>query len=435
MTPSPPRILPLTLQVDHLTKLFSKLNPDIDPQEIDWDITGKGPLDPTATYRENHQNMENAYPQYKWFETYQDRAKTKEEAIEEYAQFLDYLLGLAILPEAKEEMKPVLEKALSDYRYRTERDMEKTTLRKTVKKLERQLLETKKTGKPQTGIIEKETRIITRETERRKVRMTKDLERKLRDIFEASFTREGLSPRRFMAEYRLDLPSIKTLTKEDDMIKAVEELARDILTREKTRKIRPPRVRPPPPERPPTREIRIGLPPDEEEDEEEYIPTITPAFPPEPLSPTPFPRNLSPTEKDQIWRAFADELAMRGIASLQYRKQFDDWLGTFTFKTWRQVRNHFENLLEQIQTGKPVLFPLHSVIIPWETTEEAVIHFTAIGIYETLDEMITKLYSYGFDTTDEEVRKIIIEQYKKGNRKLIRVPKENLESLIAQKIE
>jgi len=169
MSPSPPRVLPLVLQVEHLRRIFSKLNPDLDPQRIDWDITGKGPLDPTAPYSENHQNMENAYPQYKWFETSKDRAETKEQAIEEYADFLDYLLGLAVIPEAREEMKPVLEKALSDYKYRTERDIEKTTLRKTVKKLEEQLLEAKRTGKTQTEIIKKEIPKIKKETERPKI--------------------------------------------------------------------------------------------------------------------------------------------------------------------------------------------------------------------------------------------------------------------------
>ena len=264
------------------------------------------------------------------------------------------------------------------------------------------------------------------------LKWTKELEENLKDIFEATLRRANLSPKRFWPEFRLELKTIKLLETEEEMIKTVEALAQDIARRE----IKPPRIRipkeprKPPEERPPF----IIRPLDEDEDEREYISPVTPAFPPTPISPAPFPRNLSLAEKDQIWRAFADELAMRGIASLQYRKEFNEWLGTFTFKTWQQVTNHFKKLLEQIQTGKPVLFPIHEVIIPWKTIEEAVVQFASIGIYENLDKMITALYSYGFDTTDEEVTKIIKEQYKKRNHKLIISNKENLEALIGQKL-
>lgn len=168
MSPSPPRILPPVLQVKHLKRIFSKLNPDIDPQEVDWDITGRGPLDPTAPLAENRQNMENAYPQYTWFETPIEREEIKEQAIKEYEDFLDYLLGLAVIPEAREEMRPVLEKALSDYRYRTERNIEKATLRKTIKNLEKQLLEAKRTGKTQIETLKKEILELKKETERPK---------------------------------------------------------------------------------------------------------------------------------------------------------------------------------------------------------------------------------------------------------------------------
>jgi len=222
------------------------------------------------------------------------------------------------------------------------------------------------------------------------------------------------------------------------MVKAVEELANDIIRRE----IKPPKIRriPEAPTAPPPEGDRIHIlrPLDEEEEEEEppgYVPPTTPAFPMEPLSPTPFPRNLSQAERDDIWRAFMDELSMRGIAALTFRKEFNDWLGTFTFKSWPQVREHFESLLEQIQTGKPILFPLHEVMVPWETTEEAVVHFSSIGIYDSMDEMITSLYSYGFDTTGEEVKKIILDQYEKKNFKLMISSKEYLEALINQKLE
>ena len=73
------------------------------------------------------------------------------------------------------------------------------------------------------------------------VEWTKELERKLKDVFEASFTRAGVSPRRFMAEYRLELATIKLLETEEDMIKAVnsyhEIMPRYYLTDEEVKAI------------------------------------------------------------------------------------------------------------------------------------------------------------------------------------------------------
>jgi len=325
------------------------------------------------------------------------------------AQFIDWKALLEGFDEAPEEEKERVRAMLLDMPKRLLEDLFE-------KELYARLLYEKAVG-PWTPPVE----------------WTKELERKLKDVFEASFTRAGVSPRRFMAEYRLELSTIKLLETEDEMIKAVEALAAEILRRE----IKPPKIRPPKPPKPEEKPRVISPFREEEEEEEEYIPygpPVTPAFPLYPLSPAPFPRNLSIAEKEQIWRAFMDELTMRGIDATTYRKEFDDWLGTFTFKTWSQVTKHFESLLEQIQTGKVVLFPVHEVIVPWDTTEEAVVHFASIGIYKTLDEMITSLYSYGFDTTDEEVRNIIKEQYRKGNHELIISDKEYLESLVGQKI-
>ena len=414
--------MPLALQVSSLQRIFNDLNPDVGADVIDW----KMQVDETLTMPENRLNLSIVYPQYPWFADETEMKGVKRQALDDLRDMLDYMLT-AVPPEAQEDFREVFDDYLSRATYSLDRKLKIAPLKREIATLRERLEEAKKAdATPQPPKAP------------RPPRWTKELDRKLRDVFEATFTREGMSPRRFMPEYRLELYIVKTLTTEDDMVKAVEELAKEIVRREK----KPPKIRriPEAPTAPPPEGDRIHIlrPLDEEEEEEEppgYVPPTTPAFPMEPLSPTPFPRNLSQAERDDIWRAFMDELSMRGIAALTFRKEFNDWLGTFTFKSWPQVREHFESLLEQIQTGKPILFPLHEVMVPWETTEEAVVHFSSIGIYDSMDEMITSLYSYGFDTTGEEVKKIILDQYEKKNFKLMISSKEYLEALINQKLE
>jgi len=71
------------------------------------------------------------------------------------------------------------------------------------------------------------------------VKWSKELEQKLKDVFEATLRRSRLSPRRFWAEFRLELENVKELETEDEMIKAITSLAEEIARRE----IKPPRVK------------------------------------------------------------------------------------------------------------------------------------------------------------------------------------------------
>ncbi len=450
MSPSPPRVLTPTLQLSNLLALFSRLNPDIDPQRIDWDITGKGPFDPLATYHENVYNMERAFPAYTWFETDQDRAETKEQMIAEYADFLDYLLGLAVVPEAKEEMKSVLEKALSDYRYRTERNLEKTTLRKTIKKLEGQLLDAKRTGEPITEIIEKEKTKIRLETERPKIRMTKELERKLRDTFEVTFTRAGISPKRFLPEYRLELDVIKTLTKEDDMIKAVESLARELVAEERARKFKPPKVRPPTEPRPPAERI-IGLPPEDEDEEPPFFavpPVELPAYPEKPFKTALYPnRLLTATEIDDIWDAYRMAVTMCGKNPDHYTKDFKDWMETYLFTNWEQVKTNYSNLIESICKEKKITpiprAPPAEVIdelVHWitsvNTIEDIIDNKTIKRKPETIDEVIDKLAEMGkMGVPRSDVIAAIKRGWEDKAPNYIIITKEYLETLIGEPLE
>lgn len=84
-----------------------------------------------------------------------------------------------------------------------------------------------------------------------KVEVDRELERKLRDVFETTLRiglptekLPGLSPTRFIPEFRLELDAVKTLPTEAEMIRAIEELAKSIIRRES--KPAPPKLPLPP---------------------------------------------------------------------------------------------------------------------------------------------------------------------------------------------
>ena len=53
--------MPLGLQKYTITKIFNKLNPDEEPDDLDWDNLDKG-----ATFHENLNNMKNGHPRFNW---------------------------------------------------------------------------------------------------------------------------------------------------------------------------------------------------------------------------------------------------------------------------------------------------------------------------------------------------------------------------------
>jgi len=71
------RVMPLGLQKYTLLKKFNKLNPDADPEYLDWDC-----MDYDQTFNENYRDMANGNPEYVWFEQtlfeIEDRAKEVE---------------------------------------------------------------------------------------------------------------------------------------------------------------------------------------------------------------------------------------------------------------------------------------------------------------------------------------------------------------------
>jgi len=57
------RVMHLGLVKYIILKKFKKLNPDVDPEYLDWDN-----LDSSCCFGENYHDMANAHPEYVWFE-------------------------------------------------------------------------------------------------------------------------------------------------------------------------------------------------------------------------------------------------------------------------------------------------------------------------------------------------------------------------------
>ncbi|GAI77684.1 unnamed protein product, partial [marine sediment metagenome] len=274
---------------------------------------------------------------------------------------------------------------------------------------------------------------------------TSTLERKLRDTFEVTFTRAGLSPRRFMPEYRLELPSIKTLTTQDDMIKAVEALARELVETEKARKIRPPRVRPPPPERLPPRPPRIITPP---EDEEVFIgvPIIPKEFPEYPRKGFIPSRRLTALERDEIWDIFSSKIYLCGKRPEYFKPEFDEWLGNYLFNSWEGVKRNFSDVVDLICLEKEVkLLPR---ALPTEVIDELIHWITSINTIEvridtkkikrkpkTIEEVIDKLDEMGKTADREDVIAAIKRGWAEKVPNYVVVEKSYLEKLIGEPLE
>ena len=55
--------MPLGLQKYTLKKMFKKLNPNADPEFLDWDC-----MSYDQNFNENYRDMANGNPEYVWFE-------------------------------------------------------------------------------------------------------------------------------------------------------------------------------------------------------------------------------------------------------------------------------------------------------------------------------------------------------------------------------
>ena len=444
--------MPKSMQIEALKRIFKSLNPEVGVDMVDWSAH----IEESLTLPENRLELSIAYPSYLWFADEGEMKDVKREALRETEELLDYMLS-ALPEEMKPGYKIIFDDYLSRMRYSLERKITTAPLKKKIveqgKIIEELQREARRAGKPEPTRKEIEERVKIPPTPRPPA-WTTSLQRKLEDKFKATFTREGLSPTKYMSEYRDELEIIRALSTEEEMVAAVEGLAAEIVRRELGRKIRPPRLREerPPPEKPP-REVRIGLPPKEEEEEEEEFfitapPAAFPVYPEKPFKTELYPnRNLTSSEIDDIWDVFTEAVYMCGKKPDRYLKEFNAWIENFLFDSWEQVKSNYADLIDNVCYEKKIALVPRAP--PAEVLDELIHWITSIATIkdvvdnkkilrtpETIEEVIDKLEEMGKPGVPKsDVIAAVKRGWKEKAPNYVIVEKAYLEKLIGEPLE
>lgn len=102
------RSLPKKLQIELLKKIFTKLNPGVSPDVIDWEAE----VDETLTFAENRNNLSQHYPVFRWYEVEEEKDEI-EEANEAFS-YLEYVIDE--VPD--EKLKAEADKTLQELKSR-----------------------------------------------------------------------------------------------------------------------------------------------------------------------------------------------------------------------------------------------------------------------------------------------------------------------------
>ena len=416
MTPDP--AMPKAMQVESLKRIFKGLNPEIGVDLIDWEAH----VDAALTLPENRIELSIAYPSYRWFADEIEMKDVKKEALQELTDQLDYMIT-AVPGEAQPQFREVFEDYLSRVRYSIERKLTIAPLKKQIATLQKQLEQSKE----KKGPLPKPPEPPKSPT------WTTRLENKLRDVFSASLTREGLSPTKFLPEYRLELETIRGLPTEDEMVRAVEAFAGEIVTREQARKIRPPRLRE---ERPPPERVYRPRPEFREEEEGWGVTTAEPLYPPRSMSEMPFPRRPASLEMALITDRFLYDLMVCGIYRPEIflpdlKKNFEEVL----FKSWDDMRRGYDLLVEQICKGIEARYPSELRALPYESIEEGVYWLVSQKRFESAEEIAAELHELGTPATAEEVRIFIRKGWEQKVPNFVIVTRDYLEKLLGEPLD
>jgi len=409
--------MPKQLQIESLKRIFKSLNPEVGVDLIDWEAH----VDAVLTMPENRLELSIAYPAYRWFADEAEMKDVKNEALQELTDQLDYMITV-VPEEAQTQFKEVFDDYLSKIRFSLERKLHFSHLKKQIAALQKQLEQSKE----KKGPLPKPPEPPKSPT------WTTRLENKLRDVFSASLTREGFSPTKFLPEYRVELEALRTLPTEDEMVRAVEAFAGEIVTREQARKIRPPRLRE---ERPPPERIYRPRPEfrEEREGEEWGAPFAAPTYPPRSMSEMPFPRNPAGIELDIIRDRFLYDLMNCGIYSPQnFLPQFEKNFAQVLFKSWDDMRRGYDLLVEQLCKGVEARYPAELRALPYESIEEGVYWLVSQKRFESAEEIAAELHELGTPTTAEEVRRFIRIGYEQKVPNFVIVTREYLEKLLGE---
>ena len=340
--------MPPKAQKLQLHDRFIKLNPEIDPQKIDFEshITDQ-------SYSENLQDLAHAYPQYHWFEGEQDVNRVREEAKENIQGYIDYMIS-NVPEEMQEDLRALLDERLAKWDAGTRRLLTAHKVKKQYEK-EIQSLNTQiDMYKEKLGRALKEapkpkgTRVIQWD-----LKEGRDLEEELQLRYESILVSAKVSKGGKMAPFKLELAAIKkepNITPEEarERIKAVADEIVGMWS-PATKKFKPIKEPKGEPQRPPDRIRR----PDWDGDDDTLG---APSDLPDDLLPDPeqtkargqmpYPRRPTGSELDQFKQRYDLHLLYTGNSAANYRRPNFKAFSNYTYKSWSATKEAFEALLE-----------------------------------------------------------------------------------------
>jgi len=182
----------------------------------------------------------------------------------------------------------------------------------------------------------------------------------------------------------------------------------------------------------PPKEVPVAAPP------EFFVEPIE--VPKEPISPMPFPRSPATEERERLWRAFMYEMSRIGQDPYRWREAFRMHVLDRPYRLWGDLISNFKGFVEAVRTGREYrLLPLITLPMPWREEEEqrkydAILHFIATKLYPSMDELVHALFTYGMEVTEDDVKKAVKRGYAEKNVWFTSVSKEDLESLVGEKL-
>ena len=258
-----------------------------------------------------------------------------------------------------------------------------------------------------------------------KVRWTKELEGKLQDRYYATLDKLGVKLTTVLrARFRDEIPEFEKIETEKEMFEAAEELAYVIQRERAIAEKRP--LREPPEERPP-REVRIGPPEEEEEFYVEVPPAEFPIYPEKGFFPS---RRLTSLELIEIENKYYQDVYGCGKNPDLYRREFEEWIETFLFDSWDQVKKNYESLIDIVCYGKKIkLLPR---ALPAEVIDELVHWLVSLKQYNTIEEIQEQLELMGKTASKEDVVIAIRTGYEQKVPNFVIVTRQYLEKLLGE---
>jgi hypothetical protein len=100
-----------------------------------------------------------------------------------------------------------------------------------------------------------------------------------------------------------------------------------------------------------------------------------------------------------------------GLDPWEMRKWFEDYIANAWFSKWDDVLKTFEDVIQSIKEGRrPKLFYKPPI---WKEPREAVFHILAMGRVGTMDELLETLNMHGFFLSEDDVKRIVKEEWRK----------------------